>query len=91
MGADDVEGKSGQRNDDEYRDQKGRRNPHQGAHVKSPSQRRPSLSWLPSLRPITNIREVDFVHSFSFTVFLRPVVNNRSLVDAAFRYRKLDS
>jgi hypothetical protein len=31
MGADDVEGKSAQRNDDEYRDQKGHRDPHQDA------------------------------------------------------------
>ena len=90
-GNDDVEGKSAQRNDDEYRDQKGHRNPHQDAHVKSPSQRRPSLSWLPSLRPSTNIREVDLVHSFPVTLFLRRAVNNQSLVDAAFRYRKPES
>jgi hypothetical protein len=78
MGADDVDGKFAQRNDDEYRDQKGHRNPHQDAHVKSSSQ------------PSANIREVDLVNSFPITVFLRPAVNNRSLVDAAFRYRKPD-
>jgi hypothetical protein len=44
MGADDVDGKFAQRNEDEYRDQKDHRNPHQDAHVKSSSQ------------PSTNIR-----------------------------------
>ena len=35
MRADDVDGKSGQRNDDEYRDQNGRRNPHQDAQSRA--------------------------------------------------------
>src|ERR1700678_955255 len=91
MSADNVEGKFTQRNDDEYRDQNDRRNPHRDAHAKPPSRRRRSFSWLPSLRPGTNFREVDAVHSFQITVFLRAPVNNQSLVDAAFRYRKLDS
>jgi hypothetical protein len=91
MDADDVEGKSAQRNDDEYRDQKSHRNPHQDAHVKSPSQRRPPLSWLPSLRPSTNIREIDLGRSFPVTLFLPRAVNNQYLVDAAFRHRKHDA
>jgi hypothetical protein len=52
MGADDVDGKFAQSNDDEYRDQKGHRNPHQDAHVKYPSQRRRSFPWVgPRPRP----------------------------------------
>jgi hypothetical protein len=90
MGADDVEDKSAQRNDDEYRDQNGHRNPHEDAHVKSPSRRRRSFSWLPSLRPTTNIREVDLVQSLRLSLFPYSGVNNQSLVDAAFRDRKRD-
>jgi hypothetical protein len=37
--ADDVNGKPYQSNDNEYRDQKGRRNPHRDVHSKSPFQR----------------------------------------------------
>jgi hypothetical protein len=88
MGADDVEDKSAQPNDDEYRDQNSHRNPHQDAHVKPPSQRRRSFSWLPSPCPSTNIREIDLVRSCPITVFPGPAVNNQALVDAAFRYRK---
>src|ERR1700733_3695610 len=91
MGADDVDGKSAQSNDDEYRDQNGHHNPHQDAHVKSPSQRRRSFSWLPSLRPSTNIREVYLVQSLRLSLFPHSGANNQSLVDAAFRGRKPDA
>jgi hypothetical protein len=77
MGAEDVKGEPYQKgNDSEYRDRKGHRNPHQRAHAKPPAS--------------TGSREVDLVRSFALTLVLRPVVNNQSFVDAAFRDRKRD-
>ena len=59
--------------------------------MKYPSQRRRPLSWLPSLRPSPDIREVDLLYSLPLTLFPYFAVNNQSLVDAAFRNRKPDA
>jgi hypothetical protein len=86
MGADDVNGKPWQtgNDDNQYRERKGYR-------TRMPSLLRSDeahLPWLPSLRPCTGSGNVDLVRTFAVSVFLRPAVNNPSLVDAPFPDRK---